>query len=217
MKKIFILIFVIVLMLTHLAAAQDNSLDPLYQDLINNITLLLDGQPNGELTVEDDYSVVFEWVKGQPASSNLGYVLKDIDGNGIQELLFGENYGDPQNGTVLYDMYTIKDGTLVHVFDGWDRNRYYLCTNGNFINEGSSGAMQSNTAYYIYAKGDMIFIRSVIYDQTMEPEGPWFISYEIPYITFDAEPSWTEISESDAKELNSQFTSVHLELTPFLQ
>ena len=62
----------------------------------------------------------------------------------------------------------------------------------------------------------MIFIRSVIYDSTMWPEGPWFISYEVPYI-MDVEPCWTEISEEEANQLNDQFTFVHLDLTPFIQ
>ena len=205
---------VLVLALTGIAAAQDEAIEPVYADLISEITGILDGRDSGKLTVEEDYSVVIAWLTGQPASVNLGYALKDIDGNGVRELLIGENYDGSEEGTVLYDMYTIRDGELLHVFDGWDRNRYYLCTNGNFINEGSSGAMQSNTAYYIYAKGDMIFIRSVIYDSTMWPAGPWFISYEVPYI-MDVEPSWTEISEDEANVLNDQFTFVRLDLTPF--
>ena len=216
MKKLILITLSFVFLLAGIASAQDSDIDPLYQDLINELTGILKGQDSGKLTVEKDYSVVISWLTGQPASVKIGYVLKDVDGNGVQELLVGENYGESDAGTVLYDMYTIRDGELLHVFDGWDRNRYYLCDNGNFINQGSSGAMQSNFAYYIYAKGDMIFIRSVIYDATMEPEGPWFISDEVPYI-IDVEPSWTEISESDANALNDQFTYVRLDLTPFIQ
>ena len=216
MKKLILVTISLIFLLTGIASAQDAAIDPLYQDLINELTGILRGQDSGKLTVEDDYSVILSWLTGQPASVNLGYTLVDVDGNGVQELLVGENYGDGEAGTVLYDMYTIRDGKILHVFDGWDRNRYYLLTNGNFINQGSSGAMQSNEAYYIYAKGDMIFIRSVIYDSTMWPEGPWFISYEVPYI-MDVEPCWTEISEEEANQLNSRFTTVHLDLTSFIQ
>ena len=216
MKNLILVTISLIFLLTGIASAQDAAIDPLYQDLINELTGILQGQDSGKLTVEDDYSVILSWLTGQPASVNLGYTLMDVDGNGVQELLVGENYGDGEAGTVLYDMYTIRDGKILHVFDGWDRNRYYLLTNGNFINQGSSGAMQSNEAYYIYAKGDMIFIRSVIYDSTMWPEGPWFISYEVPYI-MDVEPCWTEISEAEANQLNSRFTTVHLDLTSFIQ
>ena len=216
MKRIIFIAIIAVFLLAGFASAQDTAPDPLYQDLINELTSIMKGQDNGKLTVEEDYSVMITWLTGQPASVNIGYALKDVDGNGVQELLVGENWGDSEQGTVLYDMYTIRDGKILHVFDGWDRNRYYLLTNGNFINQGSSGAMQSNSAYYIYAKGDLIFIRSVIYDATMAPEGPWFISYDVPYI-MDVEPCWTTISEADANALNSQFTAVRLDLTPFIQ
>lgn len=216
MKKLILIAISLVFLLTGIASAQDNAIDPLYQDMINELTGIMKGQDSGKLKAEEDYSVMIAWLTGQPASVNLGYTLQDVDGNGVQELLVGEIYGASDAATVLYDMYTIRDGKLLHVFDGWDRNRYYLCSNGNFINEGSSGAMQSSAAYYIYAKGDLIFIRSVIYDSTMSPEGPWFISYEVPYI-MDVEPCWTEISEEEAKALNSQFTRVHLDMTPFIQ
>lgn len=216
MKRIILATIIVVMLFTGLAAAQDSAPDPLYEELISELTAIMKGQDSGKLTVEEDYSVMFSWLTGQPASVNLGYTLLDVDGNGIQELLVGEIYGEPEQGTVLYDMYTIRDGKILHVFDGWDRNRYYLLTNGNFINQGSSGAMQSSSAYYIYAKGDMIFIRSVIYDSTMWPEGPWFISYEVPYI-MDVEPCWTTISEEEANALNSRFTTVRLDLTPFIQ
>ena len=39
--------------------------------------------------------------------------------------------------------------------------------------------------------------------------------HEVPYI-MDVEPSWTEITEKEANELNSQFATVHLDLTPFV-
>lgn len=214
MKKLFLILLASFLMLCGIASAQDTAPDPLYQDLIRELTLILDGQDSGTLTVEEDYTVVIAWLKGQPASVNLGYALKDVDGNGVDELLIGENWDD--SGTVLYNMYTIRDGELLRVFDGWDRSRFYLCTNGNFINRASSGAMQSSIAYYIYAKGEMIFIRSVIYDGTMAPKGPWFVSYEMPYITDVPDPSLAEISEEKALELSEAFTFETLELTPFL-
>lgn len=46
-----------------------------------------------------------------------GYTLLDLDGNGIEELIFGENGSGAWNG-VIYDLYTIADGELVHVFSG---------------------------------------------------------------------------------------------------
>lgn len=215
MKKIIILLLAMLLLFTAAVSAEEQTVDPLYQNMIDELFHILDGQDSGVLTVEKDYTVIFAWLKGHPASVNLGYVIRDVDGNGTDELLIGEN--TPLGETVLYNMFTIRDGELVNVFSGWDRNRYYLCTNGNFINEGSSGAMQSSTIYYIYAKGEMIFIRSVIYDATMEPEGPWFVSYEKGWISDEPDPTLQEISQEKAMELSGAFTYETLELTPFLK
>lgn len=215
MKKILIVLLAMLLLFTAAVSAEEQAPDPLYQNMIDELFHILDGQDSGALTVEEDYTVIFAWLKGHPASMNLGYAIRDVDGNGTDELLIGEN--TPLGETVLYNMFTIRDGELVNVFNGWDRNRYYLCTNGNFINEGSSGAMQSSTIYYIYAKGEMIFIRSVIYDATMEPQGPWFVSYEKGWINDEPDPTLQEISQEKAMELSGAFTYETLELTPFLK
>ncbi len=217
MKKLFLLTISLLLALTCTAFAQDAEIEPLYEDLISELTAVLNGQDSGKLAAEEDYSVIFKMVAGSPYAGSIGYILKDVDGNGVRELLIGENYGEPDAGTVLYDMYTIRDGKLLHVFDGWDRNRYYLCSNGNFMNEGSGGAMLSSTSYYIYAKGDLIFIRSVIYDGTMEGKGPWFVSYDAPNIIDNPEASYEEISEDEAMIFNRGYDYEHLELTPFLK
>ena len=94
MKNLILVTISLIFLLTGIASAQDSTIDPLYQDLINELTGILQGQDNGKLTVEDDYSVILSWLTGQPASVNLGYTLMDVDGNGIQELLVGENYVD---------------------------------------------------------------------------------------------------------------------------
>ena len=113
MKKLILITILFVFLLTGFASAQDTAPDPLYQDLINELTSIMKGQDNGKLTVEEDYSVMITWLTGQPASVNIGYALQDVDGNGVQELLVGENWGNSEQGTVLYDMYTIRDGKIL--------------------------------------------------------------------------------------------------------
>ena len=80
MKKLILIILSFVFLLAGIASAQDTDIDPLYQDLINELTGILKGQDSGKLTVEKDYSVVISWLTGQPASVKIGYVLKDVDG-----------------------------------------------------------------------------------------------------------------------------------------
>ena len=51
----------------------------------------------------------------------LGYLIKDMDGNGIDELIFGANTDGWDEGSwdgIIYDVYTIENGEVIHVLDG---------------------------------------------------------------------------------------------------
>lgn len=97
----------------------------------------------------------------------LGYKMMDIDGDGVDELMLGE--GDPEDepgawDSIIYDMYTIKDGKVCRVLKGWDRNRYYLCGDGVIRNEGASGAAIGEWMFYRYNKGELELIEGVAWD-----------------------------------------------------
>ena len=177
MKRLILLTLTLVLILSGAVSAQDNEIEPVYRDFLEEIYRIIDGQPTGNLEVEKDYSVVIAWLTGQPASRNIGYTLKDVDGNGVRELLIGENWGESDDGTVLYDMYTVRDGKLLHVFSGWDRNRYYLCTNGNFLNKGSSGAMQEGARSH---SPSVVTVRSLITMAISAVRGHFFSRHHLP-------------------------------------
>ncbi len=142
-------------------------------------------------------------------SETLGYRIEDIDGNGIEELIFGENWGEH---TVIYDIYTIFEGELVHVLDGWDRNRYYLCENGMIANEGSGGAGRSHYGYFTFDGVELHLAEAVIYDGDKDRENPWFYSVESEYDAEYAEP----ISEERAAEIINQYVYCCRTFIPFV-
>ncbi len=83
-------------------------------------------------------------------SKVIGYYYNDFNGDGIPELLIGENdedeYGNnPNDVAYIYNGYTCKDGEPVCFLEGWGRNRQHYLGEGHFFNTGSSGAM--NTAF----------------------------------------------------------------------
>lgn len=102
-----------------------------------------------------------------------GYLQTDIDGDGVDELILGttsqdtrEN-GEPwsyNNDDQIYDLFTIRDGKLLHVIEGWCRNRYYICGDGVIANEGSGGAATGDLMFYRYNKGEMELIEGVYWD-----------------------------------------------------
>ena len=87
-----------------------------------------------------------------------GYTIKDIDGNGIDELLIGDMF---ENGDYfLYDIYTInpKDGTIIHLADGGERDRFKINGNGVIIEEGSNSAFDSFQKGYSIVDGQLVGI-----------------------------------------------------------
>ena len=69
----------------------------------------------------------------------IGYLIEDISGDGIPELLIGDNYTEGEGYSFIWGGYTYKDGKIVRFLDGWWRNRYFWIENGEFYNAGNSG------------------------------------------------------------------------------
>ncbi|MEA4813355.1 MAG: hypothetical protein VB112_00395 [Oscillospiraceae bacterium] len=146
----------------------------------------------------------------------LGYLIKDIDGNGVDELIFGANTDGWDDGSwdgVVYDVYTIVNGEAVHVLDGWERNRYYLCENGCIANEGSSSAFESRYSYYTYSGTELTMLESVLYYGWQDEEHPWFYSTEDEPDVKNAEP----ISQEKATEGMNKYVHEHPQYTPFVE
>ncbi len=142
-----------------------------------------------------------------------GYLLMDLDGNGTDELLFGENHDDGWNG-IIYNIYTISDGALVHVADGWERNRYYLCENGYIANESSGGASESVYCYYTYEGTALTLVEAIVYDASSDPENPWFYTTQD---SFSETASLTPVSETDARAVMDGYTYILPQFTPFTE
>ena len=98
---------------------------------------------------------------------NSGYLQEDIDGDGVDELILGcvnsttsernqdacSNYGD-----YIFDLFTIRNGKVLHVLSGGYRNRYYLCEGGIIEKEGSGSCYDGYNMVYRYSKGELKLI-----------------------------------------------------------
>ncbi len=77
---------------------------------------------------------------------SIGYVIEDISGDGIPELLIGENMSYEENGdpeSHIYGLHSVRDRETFPVLDGWARNSWLWMGDGYFLNSGSGGAMHS--------------------------------------------------------------------------
>ena len=74
----------------------------------------------------------------------LGYVITDINDDGIKELMIGENadyeYDEITKLSFIYSGFTYKDDKIVCFLEGWGRNRQHYMGNGHFYNTGSNSA-----------------------------------------------------------------------------
>lgn len=83
--------------------------------------------------------------------NGVGYAIKDINNDGVQELLIVKLSDRGQTryyGEQILALYTIINNEPRFLAGGWARNRYYLLNDGRIYNEGSSGADDSSFETY---------------------------------------------------------------------
>ncbi len=79
---------------------------------------------------------------------SIGYLIEDISGDGIPELLIGETKQDDTDewsAATVYACYSYADGEIVSAFEGMTRSSHKYMGNGYFYYFGSNGAMSSLT------------------------------------------------------------------------
>ena len=87
---------------------------------------------------------VSEWIS---SCDHVGYALKDLDKNGIPELIIAGigNYSGTTNleTNIIYELYTLSDSQPLQLVESWGRSRKYLLPDNRIYNEGSNGAASS--------------------------------------------------------------------------
>ncbi len=89
---------------------------------------------------------------GADALNKLGYIIKDVNGDDVSELLIGdvENFDGAYTANNLYAVYTVKNEKPHFVLSGRSRSAYALMENGSFYYGGSNGA-----AYRIFGEYEL--------------------------------------------------------------
>ena len=186
-----------------------------YDELIAEATEILSNGRDEDTVAPERMSSVFVM---QGDYETLGYLRQDLDGNGVEELIFGGNSDMEGFNGVIYDIYSIDNGELVHVLDGWERNRFYLCTNGCIANEASGGAFLSAYQYYTYADGKISIKETVEYNAEYDPDNPWFYTTkEINELTEDDNANIKSLTEEEASEIMDSYEYVELQYTSFVE
>ena len=135
-----------------------------------------------------------------------GWLLRDLDGDGIPELLLGADWGDGHS--VIFNIYRLDGAKAVRVVDGWNRSRWYLCADGSLANEGSDGASEGTYSYYRYENGALRHLETVI-----SLDG-WLYSDTTDH--YVGGKGFRPVSEDEANAVREKYTHETLSFTPFV-
>lgn len=172
-----------------------------YKDCVEN-------ESYDKLDEIEGLSPVFSY--GKANSDILGYCYLDLDGDGTEELLFGEDGAGEWNG-VIYGIYTVRDGKVHCVEYGGERNRFFYCGNGIIENNGADAAWYSYHRFSKYSDGGFELIEAVICDGERSFDEPFF------YMTGgQTEEEAVPISEEQALEIIEGYDTVDVRFTPFM-
>ena len=141
-----------------------------------------------------------------------GWLLRDLDGDGIPELLLGADWGDGHS--VIFNIYRLDGAKAVRVVDGWNRNRWYLCTDGSLANEGSSSAFESSYSYYRYTSGELQHLETLLYLDDGSGGSPW--RYSVTTDQYVNSGDFHSVTEAEATAVMDKYTHETLAFTPFV-
>ena len=180
--------------------------EKLYQDILNkHLTAIKEDWDADKLEKEKMSSMYAVAKAGGDVMTTVGYAYKDINVDGIDELLIGEIDDDGRG--MIFDIYTMVDRKPTHVISGWDRNRYYALDSGLVRNEYSDGANSSGVNIYNLTSNSTELLLQVafMYDGYADEKKPWFKSYDSGK---DDNNNWESIEESEYNELDNRFSNI---------
>ena len=194
----------------YIAGPEINTGYPGYDALIAEVQDLLLDYYNLDIYPGHEEGICSYWIElFMTYPERLGYIMRDLDGNGVEELIFGEG----EWHGVVYHIYTIVDGEVIHVANGGSRSRYYLCENGCIAHEGSSSAFETEYSYYTYKGTELTLIEAVIYDFEKQ-----LYSTKYPYYLEEYPPEvYQDITDEEIDEVMAKYVYEEPQFTPFVE
>jgi hypothetical protein len=149
--------------------------ETIYSDILDMFYYKISNGWNGY----EEVSYLFNWPYTEVKTlSDAGYTFIDLDNDGVLELLVTSVEAAVEG--MIYDLYTFKNGTIIHLATSGERYRYYLCDDNTIYYEGSGGAMLSSFKKYMIDdnKDSLRLEEIVLYDGYADEKNPWYYGKE---------------------------------------
>lgn len=149
----------------------------------------------------------------QEALEMLGYEIRDLNGDGVPELLIATMPVESVEHAYcnIVALYTVRDGAVVQIAEGWSRSRYYLMQDNSLYYSGSSGALYSSFgAYALSADGTALDCLDYYFTYEKTPDNFEDIGvYHNTTGVYDkAQAELTELSLDDFWQLDDDYLSM---------
>lgn len=195
--------------------------DSIYKSVLEEYYYMIK-YANNQSEYKDGFMGVVEAAQAfeEEALSEIGYLISDINGDGVKELLIG--ISDETEGVYvkndLYAIYTVRNNSPKLVAEGRSRNWYSLIDGGKLFNFGSNGA-----AYRIfgeYSLGNEADLIPIDFYFSYDKDGSYtnigfFHNTTAIYEMAQAEELHIEQDEFEALEDALAKRTVKLDFTPF--
>ena len=186
-----------------------------YEQFIENVRHCVQ---KGELKGLDVSSNVDNMYRGESEEIRYGYIIRDLDGDGIKELILGGNAcikdtdisGKDRYHTLIFDIFTMQDSVMLHVVKSEEGEDYYFGTDGTIIREDikkttmPSDKVMEVATFFRFNKDRLDIVEGIRDEYIAETDRVrYFYSKDNPYwdssneITYD---KWMDIVKEHGNE-----------------
>ena len=156
---------------------------------------------------------------------NDGYLIKDLNHDGIDELIIlpKQSLVSGLEGEQMIDaVYTLVNGKPTRVLYSWDRSRNYLCADGGIYSEGSDGAAYFTACIYDIKDGKAVVREGVQTTDRMDENGEYlegtvYLRMTESHKLYDGEEISEEQADADLERYQNMLLNDDSDFVPFAE
>ncbi len=135
----------------------------------------------------------------------LGYALRDMDGDGAEELLITD-------GTALYDLYSVRNGQALRLWNAATRSSGYVCRGNVIASVDTTNAGALTYYHFMELKNGLLQdLEQLTYYPEKDLEYPWFDGNP------NIDPNVPAMSNQDAQLVMDLYEKVYIRNISFRQ